>query len=207
LLGWVGLSLSLPCLVVAAYQPWPFFQDFYGLPFLLGPAMLLAGSVTVLGQTGRCGRFGAYAASASLLILAAASASRPGHQSLARREVHGALVTDLVERDAGAPVLVMSADIFGVRWQGPAATLRRYALALFPEAHLGPFQDAHCAVPPKPYMVDGTAGLVLSYAANCGTYPGITTSFQSDYRYLTLWPLALHRDSVRVDVCDQTCAR
>ncbi|HEY2593562.1 MAG TPA: hypothetical protein VGK33_06655, partial [Chloroflexota bacterium] len=201
--AWIALALSLPCAVVAAYQPWSFFQDFYGLPFLLGTAMLVAAAVTVVDRSAPLVGVLARAACVMILLLAGAAAVWPVRQSMARRAVHGALAGYLVTHDIGAPVIVMSDDIFGIPWQGPGPTLRRYALALYPEAQLGNFADAHCAVPPHRFAVNGRQGVVVTYASNCRSYPGATATFRETYRYPILWPPALRRDSVRVDVCGE----
>lgn len=42
----VGFALVFPLLCVLAYVPWPSFRLFYGIPFVLGTALLVALSVT-----------------------------------------------------------------------------------------------------------------------------------------------------------------
>jgi len=86
---WIGLALSLPVFVVIAYGPWSYFQDFYGLPYVLGPAMLLAGAVTAAAQGNPHMAPALRAACAGILLLGAVRAFLPAQESFARRTVQG----------------------------------------------------------------------------------------------------------------------
>ena len=207
--AWTGLALSLPAFVVVAYGPWSYFQDFYGLPYVLGSSMLLAGAVTAASRAGRRLAPALRAACAGILLLGAVRAMLPAQESFARRTVQGDLARFLAEKAAHRPVLVMKADFQPspwARWQDTGPTLGRYAAALYPDAGLEPFHDTTCVVPPPPYVVSGRTGIVVTYAADCGTYPHPTTTFRGLYHYLTLHPPAIRRDSLRIDVCDSTCS-
>lgn len=205
--AWVALAVSLPAAVVAAYERWSFFQDFYGLPYLLAPALLLAGAVTVIDQRSPGLSRAVRALCAAILVCAGIQAYLPARQSITRREIHGAVAAYLARHDAHRPILVMTSEIMGIRWQGAGPTFGRYVAAMYPEAGFRPFQDQHCAVPPRPYVADGRPGTVVTYARDCGTYPGITATFRMVYRYPTLVPFGVRRDSLRIDVCDPTCTR
>lgn len=206
---WAGLALSLPVFVVIAYGPWSYFQDFYGLPYVLGPAMLLAGAVTAGTRADRRLAPGLRAACVGIVLLGAVRALLPAQESFARRRVQGDLARFLADHAAHRPVLVMKADFQPspwARWQDTGPTLGRYAAAVYPDAGLEPFHDTTCVVPPPPYAAGGRAGLVVTYAADCGTYRHPTTTFRAFYHYLTLHPPAIRRDTIRIDVCDSSCA-
>jgi hypothetical protein len=76
---------------------------------------------------------------------------------------------------------------------------------LYPNAGLEAFHDTTCVVPPSPYVAGGRTGIVVTYAADCGTYRHPTATFRGLYRYLTLHPPAIRRGAIRIDVCDSSC--
>jgi hypothetical protein len=204
---WAGLALSLPVCVVIAYGPWSYFQDFYGLPYVLGPAMLLAGAVTA--AAGRRLAPALRIACTGILLLGAVRALPAAQKSIARRTVQGDLAGYLAATAGHRPVLVMKADFqpsLWARWQDTGPTLGRYAAAMYPLAGLEPFHDTTCVVPPPLYAVGGRAGVVVTYAADCGIYRRPTMTFRALYRYVTLHPPAIWRDTIRIDVCDSSCA-
>jgi hypothetical protein len=205
---WAALALSLPVFVVIAYGPWSYFQDFYGLPYLLGSAILLAGAVTAAARADPRLAPAFRAGCAGIVLLGAVRALLPAQESFARRTIQGEVARFLAAHAAHRPVLVMKADFqpsLWARWQDTGPTLGRYAAAVYPDAGLEPFHDTSCVVPPPPYVHDGHTGIVVTYAADCGTYRNPTATFRAFYRYLTLHPPALRRDTLRIDVCDSTC--
>ncbi len=205
---WAGLALSLPVFVVIAYGPWSYFQDFYGLPYVLGPAMLLAGAVTAASRRNPRVAPALRAACAGILLFGAVRAFLPAQESFARRTVQGDVARFLADHASHRPVLVMKADFqpsVWARWQDTGPTLGRYAAAVYPDAGLEPFHDTTCVVPPPPYVAGGHTGIVVTYAADCGTYRRPTTTFRALYHYLTLHPPAIRQDTIRIDLCDSSC--
>lgn len=49
---WLAIALSMPMIGAAAYGPWPYYQLIYGLPFLLGGALLIGVATTSLMERG-----------------------------------------------------------------------------------------------------------------------------------------------------------
>jgi hypothetical protein len=209
-IAWTLVALSLPLIVVAAYGPWSIFQDFYGLPYLIGPAILLARAVTSVTHLHPRLTVPMRALCVGILVFAGVRAELPAQESMARRQVQGDVAAYLAGHAGGVPVLVMASDFQATtwaRWQDTGPTLGRYAHALYPEAGLIPFRDTTCTVPPRPYVVDGRRGTVVTYASDCGAYSGPTATFRADYRSLSIHPPAIKRNTIRIDICDSTCTR
>jgi hypothetical protein len=169
--------------------------------------MLLAGAVTATNRlappiAGTAVRL----ACAAMLLIAAVRATLPARESMARRAVN-AEIAEYVGTHSTGPVVVMSAGFAGGHWPGTAAALGGYAAAQYPGAALRPFRFALCAMPPHAFTVDGQPGTVISYADDCGPVRAPTASFSATYSYPALHPLAIHRDTLRVDVCDPACTR
>jgi hypothetical protein len=122
------IAASLPIAGLVVYLPWPRFELFYGLPFLLGPSLWVA---VLLGQLGLNRRWNAALSVCWLFVLtvSAVTAADLAAYTRARREANQALALELSARDPRDTVIVASARLTPQAWQNPAATLGRYAIA------------------------------------------------------------------------------
>lgn len=195
-----AIALSLPVVGAVLYLPWPQFNDFYGLPFLLGPALLLAMAVSFIENGMPRGRWIMYAGCLGLLATTAAFAQYAARAAMARREVNREVVTAIVERPGLDSVVVAMPYLTTQRWQGTGPTLGRYAAALSPGVAVPSVSDALCRETLPLFQRGGGRAMLVSYADGCGSFPRPTSSTRRYFTYI-YWPtLSLRVDSVRVDL-------
>jgi hypothetical protein len=207
MIAWSALVLLLPLTVVAAYQPWSVFQDFYALPGVFSAAMLIAVSVTATDLLAPRWSFAVGAIYIAMTGIGGVRAAAVRARYNAKREVNGAVVSYLAQHAAGRPVIVVAHGFSGSHWPGTGPALGRYAAALYPNVSFGKFQDdTTCTLPPRTASSTGSA-VIVSYSDDCGTYPNPSVAFVSRYHYLALHPPARLADSMRIDVCDADCTR
>ena len=89
--AWIAVALSLPAIVVIEYAPWYSMLDFYGLPYVLGSAMLLAGAVSATRRLKPEAAPLIYAGFAGIMLCAGLHAVHTARDTFARREVDGAV--------------------------------------------------------------------------------------------------------------------
>jgi hypothetical protein len=195
-----GAAAVLLAVGTVTYLPWPTFNEFYGLPFLLTPALLLAGAVSALESTSKLAGRLALAATAAVVGLCAMSAGYASRQSMARREVNYELARLIGAHPELDSVVVAMPFISSQRWQGVGPTLRRYAAALYPGARLPHVDDVLCAETIPLYRSGMPGAMLITYADRCGSFPVSTRTIRRTYSYL-YWPsLAVRIDSARADV-------
>jgi hypothetical protein len=141
--GKLLVSLTLPVAGLLVYLPWPRFELFYGLPFLVGIS-LCAG--ILLGQLGLDSRWKLGLTICWLVLLAGSALIAVGQARYmrARREVNQALALDLSKHSPTDTVIVASAALTPQPWQNPAATLGRYAIATRAAQSIPVLKDVGC---------------------------------------------------------------
>jgi hypothetical protein len=200
---WLDLSALMLALVGAlVYLPWPHFQSFYGLPFLLAPAILLAIAVTVIENSRPEWRWVVYSVCGVIIAQGMFYAAHDARRGIAARVVNGALVHDIAANEsADSVVLVMHQVWHGAQaWQGRGPTLARYANAVLPHRRIPAIREAYCSAAQP--MIDQGVGntLLVSYSTSCGTLEGLSREIRYDYTYLE-WPsLVPQHDSLVVSI-------
>ncbi|HEX6965129.1 MAG TPA: hypothetical protein VF166_04950 [Gemmatimonadaceae bacterium] len=209
LLGFV--ALLLPLLGAIAYAPWPLFEDFYGLPFLIASAMLVALAVTYIERYAPRGTWAAYAACVVMLGYSATTTQHAARASAARQEVNDELSRALVANAYPDSVVMATRFITPQQWEGTGPTLRRYALVFHPGVTLPPIRDALCPAT-KPiyaalYQDPHDRHMLITYSDECGVFPRPMQSFVRYYHYI-YWPTLQRRtDSLRADLLSRPPAR
>lgn len=122
-------SLLLPVLGVLAYSPWPFYEERYGYPYLIGTGALFALAVSSLSSVSRRVR---RLTTAGWIVIMIQGLSTAGARA-ARADAMQRTADGLVERVAAMAdvdsVFVVTAVLAKPAWVGLGPTLNRLALA------------------------------------------------------------------------------
>ena len=187
---------------VATYLPWPFFLSYYGLPYLLAPAALLAFAVKFIEQDRPRFRWLAYTACLVIVVQAAVYASYESRRDLAAREVNGVLIDLISQRTGQDTVLVATRSVSpDAPWGGTAQILHRFSAAVYPNRLVPPGFDVKCATA---RAVEAARALhrnmLVSFADQCGTVNQPSSVARAVFSYF-YWPApSIRQDSVRADV-------
>jgi hypothetical protein len=196
--GAIGLSFALAVL----YAPWPYFNFYYGLPFLLGPALLLGLGVDALAARGGKAGWAAGIAATAMLLASAPSTAHTAAFNLALQQVNGEAVTTFARFPKAERIVLASRDMVHLAWAGTAPTLRRYALATGAADTLPAAVDLPCPEVGE-LLSRGATGIVyLTYHHACGPFPATTARFGRTftYGYITWAGGGIERDSVVLDL-------
>jgi hypothetical protein len=195
-------ALSLALAGAFVYLPWPYFQAFYGLPFLLCPAILLAVAITLLEELRPSWRWLMYAGVATMLSQGGVYAAHESRSAIAARMVNRALVEDITQHPGVDSVVVVmrTHPPAAQAWQGRGPTLHRYAKAVLPGRHIPSISEADCSTAIR-MLGNGIGNAILvSYSTSCGTLPASTRTARWDYTYLD-WPTLIPRpDSLVISI-------
>jgi hypothetical protein len=200
-------AVVLAAVGAAIYLPWPYFQDFYGLPFLLGPALLVAIAITSIEKVRPSWRWAAYAACVAIIVQGALYAAHDSRSAIAARHINRALVSDLAEHPSADSIVVAMRFLPSQAWQGRGPTLDRYARAVLPGQRIPTISDALCPAT-LPMLRQGVGNAMLvTYSSQCGAFPVPARTLRYYYNYLH-WPtLAPRRDSLVVGILGPATAQ
>lgn len=199
--AWLALALAaiIPVLGVASYLPWPYFNMFYGLPMLVGAALLGATALTAIERSIPRGRVVAYVACAFSLIVASTQAHHMAESAYARRLTNERLAR-LLPTVPPSDVVVGSVDLPQQVWQGWAATIRRYAAVTDTVSSLPAMRDVTCATADSLRAAAPATTTIIDFSVRCGTRPWPTTRIVRYYTFLHIPSFTTREDSIRVDV-------
>ena len=191
-----GLAFPLACVV--AYLPWPGFQPFYGLPFIMGPAVLVAFAVTGAQRAG--GRASVAAGFAWTMVTAVMLTSSHLH---ARRAEAG-LRTSLGVIDALKPLAGSDSVLFAVKfmprrsWFGLGPTLRRQAMVA--GTALPPVRDMLCDEARTRLSALAAGTVMVVFRSHCGDLAPAQQHVTFRFERFDWGRLRVVGDSVRADV-------
>jgi hypothetical protein len=196
------IASTLPIAGLLVYLPWPRFELFYGLPFLLGASLWVA---ILLGHPGLDGRWRAGLTVCWLLVLtvSAVTAAELAGYTRARREANHALAVELSTRDPTDTVFVASARLAPQAWQNPAATLGRYALATHIARGMPALIDVTCdqVADAAGRWRQGTALYV--YVGGCGGMGTPDRKIEKPFSFLDWSSARVRTEAFRVDVFER----
>jgi hypothetical protein len=165
--NWVveaAVLLSLPIAGAIAYLPWPQWSLFYGLPFGLALAVLLARAATfLLASSSAALRAATVATLFACGILLTARAKHQSGDIYARRQVVGATIAALstyLRKDKPTQILVPE------NYPGAAETLERYARATH-DIQFPPFHAVPCASAPGLGQKSDISSVILRFSYLC----------------------------------------
>ena len=191
------ISLSGPLV----YLPWQRFEAFYAIPFLVGPAGLLALAARGLTGTSKVRATLVMGAVALLLVQPALDADR-------ERDVRA--ITKVLNWEVARAVAdVPNADslLFAVpilpdqAWQGRGPAITRYANVIFQMGKVIPAADELCAdegehLGETPNEVE----IIVSYHHWCGPIPGADKTIAQEFRSFHLRPPRVRRSRTSADI-------
>ena len=200
---WLPLSVGAEALAAvgaAIYLPWPYFQEFYGLPFLLSSALLMAIAITSIEKARPSWRWAAYAGCVAMLAQGASYAAHDSRAAIASRRLNRVLIDDFVAHPSADSIVIAMRYLPSQPWQGRGPTLDRYARAVLPGQRIPTISDALCPAT-LPMLQHGVENAMLvTYSDQCGAFPVPARSIRAYYTYLH-WPtLTPRRDSLIVDI-------
>ncbi len=194
------LGVGLPAIGALCYLPWPYFNPFYALPFLVGPALLLATAVTAVERHVPQARGISYAGAAATTLFAGFASAWVARVTIANQQVNGELAHLLPAYESVDSIMVAQPFTPPQKWQGPGPTLVRYAIGMGLATQLPPAVDVTCAES-RPLLQRPLGNtLLISYTFYCGALPGATRRVRQYFRYLDYTSLAVATDSVGADL-------
>lgn len=201
-----AVGLALPAMGTIFYTPWPTYWAIYGLPFLVGPALLIAIAVTSAERRSRRWGWTVRALATACLLTVIAPPVQLARRLAARQEVNVALAQELLAHEAADSIVVALVIPPRAGLQGIGTALRNYALVLHPGAKLPPALDAQCADVAARFRRGLGRTVIISYGDQCGQLPIATISMRRSFRYFDLGRFRPVVDSIRADLLDPTAS-
>ncbi|MFQ5678309.1 MAG: hypothetical protein ACE5HP_02505 [Gemmatimonadota bacterium] len=185
------LFLFLPVGGALVYWPWPRFENFYALPFFLGGTLLFAFAVEELRSAGGLARRLCWIGVTLLLLGGAAGGWNLSNRTNALRRTEWTAARLLPRLELGGGIVMGVPGEPERAWQGPGATLRRFAESVAPgPVALPPAEDLPCAGVRSLAADPARRRSVLSYAHLCGPLHRPAARIVRHYRRLGWsWPL------------------
>jgi len=194
----VGGALSLALAGALVYAPWPRFEDFYALPFMLGGAVVLAFAVEAAGARARANyriALGTLLLGMLYMVVAAQGAVEYG---FARRAATNELVETLRSFHGLDSVLVGTTDP-GHAWHQRAGTLER---AIRNRTHGAPVPSVvgvTCADAAENRVLPPSVA-VVNYVKECGGSRGPDISVAHYFKYRNWRTLGTRPDSFVIEL-------
>lgn len=192
---WLLLAgLLFPVTGALIYMPWPAYQRFYALPYLLGGTLLVAVAIHGIGSRSRPVLSVALIIWAVFLAAGASEASAYANRMAARQVVNRAAVARLSSlRALVDTVLVPTNQRVPAEWQGIGPTLERYGKALgleMPIVRNTPCEGPNATTAPKRSY--------LAFSALCSGFRA-PDPIVLRYQRPRLFERRVDTDSLRVD--------
>ena len=204
--AWV-LGLALPAMGTILYTPWPTYWALYGLPFLVGPSLLLAVAITSAERRSTRFRWTARVLATGCVLTVLAPSGHSARRFAARQEVNVALARELPAHLAADSIVVALVIPPTSGLPGIGTALRNYALLFHPPVRLPPALDAQCADVVTRFRRGLGRTVVISYGDQCGPLPVASISVRRHFRYFDLGRFQPALDSIRADLFDPAVSR
>jgi hypothetical protein len=188
--------LSLPLIGALVYLPWPRYEDFYSLPFLLACGLLLAFALETVGRRIRLSYQLAWGLLSLAVLYMAVAAEAATQYRYARRGAHNELVNAMSQFTGVDSVLVVSAG-GGPEWYGRAATLER-VVRRASDAKVPPILGMPCSALSMLALTSKIT--VVNFAAECGSVERYDTAIVQRYEYRDWQTFRLRRDSFMIQL-------
>ena len=200
------LFLLLVCITgPVVYLPWERFEAFYAIPFLVGPAGLLALTARGLSGTSRLGSTLVTGVVAVLLIPPGLDADREMSVRAVTRGVNWELARAVHDNPETDSLFFAVPTLPDQTWWGRGPTLTRYASAVFKSGMVIPSVDETCSgVGDRLGRVPEQREIIVSYHHWCGALPGAEVTITREFRSLHLLPPRVQRSRRSADLLIRT---
>jgi hypothetical protein len=192
----LAVSLLFPLSGVMLYLPWPAYNRFYAIPYLLGGALLAAGAFSGIATRSRLALRIASGVWITLIVFAAGDAAARARRTAARQVLNARLVQRLAQLSPQTDTVWIATDQRApAEWQGVGPTLQRYGVALgYEMPHL---VNAPCEESRQ--LASQRRGRFVFYSSLC---PAVTTGevLVERYRRIALPAVRPRPDSIRIDI-------
>ncbi len=193
-----GVGFVYPLLGAAIYLPWPAYQWFYSLPYLLGPAALIGAAITGIERAAPGWRAVAYGGAACVFANMTSDAAL-----LARRaEASQFLASTTADVVSQTPTLdsafVAAREIPRQSWQGFGQTLARYARGTgrsFP-----PTVDITCDEAGRRMGRVGERSILIVFSTHCPISDSGATRLSRSFEWPDWGNGAIRHDSISVAI-------
>jgi hypothetical protein len=192
--GVAAAAAAMPLMGAMLYLPWPQYHNFYGLPYLFGQSLLLGFAVSVLVRETPRFRWAVYGACLMMALIMGSTAQRQAMRVRAGQTLNAMLAEAVLEYSAVDSIVVVVGGRADQAWQGTGATLRRYALARRPGAHLPPGVEATCSDIDEGFAPGAT--LIVNPQGACSVAGAPIRTLVERYRYGSWRDVRMVDDSV-----------
>jgi hypothetical protein len=193
--------MLLPALGALVYLPWPTFGDFYGLPFLITPAILLAVALDAIARRLPPARYLAYGAAILVILATAVQAQHIARGITARDEVNFALIDRISQYSSVDTIYVASPVGPRAGWRLGARIARsRTVFTRGGALRQPPVRDVACAELHEREGRRSGNRLLVSFAHVCGSIDHPTVTLIQRFSYFDPTALSVRPDSFRVDL-------
>lgn len=201
--GWTAVGALILSLAYAVlYLPWPYAYLYYGIPFLLGPALLFGLSLQLIADERPRGPVAALIGWVAVLVTTAPATGQAASLTIALQQVNGDLVHTIAQVPHAERLVVARVSPAPRPWMGSAAMLRRYAIALGTIRALPAAEDLGCRE--SAVLLERPLGgtIFVTYPGACGGIQSPSVHIARGYRVLDLsWSgVTIRSDSVIADV-------
>lgn len=197
----IGLLLALPAIGAVSYAFWPRYSAFYGIPFAIGGAGLLAGAMTVLESTSRRGHMVAASILLAIVVFTGSVSQQVVNDKRAIADLALA-VSRIVQGETGMDtLLVVKAGQGGNRWPVTGPELEHYVAATRTNQAPAPvIRDATCPEVTR-YLAAGHERIgILNDQNRCGPLPEATFTLVALVRRMDWGRLSLRSDSLTIQL-------
>jgi len=200
------LFLLLVCLTgPVVYLPWQRFEAFYAIPFLVGPAGLMALAARGLSGTSRLRTTLVTGIVAVLLIPPGLDADGEMSVRSVTRYVNWELAREASSHPETDSLFFAVPTPPDQIWWGRGPALTGYAGAVFGAKRVIPSIDEGCSeVGDRLKEAPNQREVIISYHHWCGPLPGANVTITRDFRSLHIWSPRIRRSHRSADLLIRT---
>lgn len=197
----LGLLLLLPALGALVYLPLPTFGDFYGLPFLITPAILLAVALDTIARRVPPAGYLAYTAAILVILATAIQSEHIARAVAARDEINFAVLDRISQYSSVDTIYVGSSPGPRPGWRlGARIAHSRAVFTRGDDLRQPPVRDVACTELRERERSRSEQVLLVSYGQVCGSIDHPTDTVIRRFFYLDPSALSVRPDSFRVDL-------